>query len=338
MNADFASNRICVVPDSCVWRSEPLLRTPLGITLVYTLSRLNSVLGLPEVVEQELTNGIVTAGLDAVDKSRGPLQTIRTITGDRFFTMGVPDEEAFRMYVAERLTELDRILVREPFTLEHAKAALAMVNAKLPPNGDKNQQFKDSAIWQAVLSLSKRFSVVLLTYDKGFFLDRDPGKGLARNLLDDCNQRGVTVKAYGGIGHYLNTLKGESPEFDREQVKESIVAESKSRLASEADRYKIVPTELLACDISGFATENPDRVAVDYTLTFKLEPVSPEWRINNEDPRGVVHGSCYFLLEENNVTNHYIQRVAIKYIGSLMARSYKDYDDSYPFPRPLPWD
>jgi len=179
---------------------------------------------------------------------------------------------------------------------------------------------------------------VLLTTDKAFFIDRNPAKGLAENLMNDCAEAGVTVKAYEGIGPYLNALKGEAPKFDRERVKELITAEAKSRLASEAERLKIIPTELLAWDISGFATESPDRVAIDYTLTFKLDPVSSEWRINRDDPRGVVHGSCYFLPQDSRMTNHYIQRIAIKSIGSLMARSFKDYDESFPFPRPLPWD
>jgi hypothetical protein len=213
-----------------------------------------------------------------------------------------------------------------------------MVNGKLPPNGDKNQQFKDSAIWQAVLSLSDRFMVALITADKGFFESRDPARGLAKNLLDDCALRGVTVKAYDGIGAYLNALKGEAPAFNRERVIELILAEAKSRLATMGEPLKITPTELLGREISGFATESSDIVAIDYTLTFKLEPVSPEWRINKDDPRGVVHGSCYFLLQEGKVKDHYIQRVAIKSIGSLTARTFPDFDNSYPFPRPLPLD
>lgn len=337
MEADLTSKRTCVVVDTCVWRAEPLLRTPLGITLVYTLSRRNSVLGLPEVVELELKNQIVEAGLEAVDKARGPLHILRTVTNDGFFTMDFPDEEAFEKHVEDRLAELEHILVREPFTLAHARAALAMVNAKVPPNR-KNQQFKDSAIWQAVLSLSKQFSVVLLTADKGFFIDRDPAKGLGENLINDCAEAGVTVKAYEGIGPYLKALEDEAPSLDRERVKELIIAEARSRLASEAERRKITPTELLAWDISGFATEDPDRVAVDYTLNFKLDPVSTEWRMTEDDPRGVVHGSCYFLPQDSTITNHYIQLIAIKSTGSLMARSFRDYDDSFPFPRPLPWE
>jgi len=68
-------------------------------------------------------------------------------------------------------------MVRVPFTLEHAKAALEMVDARMPPNGEKNQQFKDSAIWQAVLALSSDYRVHLVTNDRAFLLNRgDPSK------------------------------------------------------------------------------------------------------------------------------------------------------------------
>ena len=73
------------------------------------------------------------------------------------------------------------------------------LNAKVPPNGNKNQQFKDSAVWQAVLALSLRYSTVLLTNDKAFFRNRNPKEGLAENLVEDCSKAGTDVKGFYGI-------------------------------------------------------------------------------------------------------------------------------------------
>src|SRR4051794_7808254 len=146
---------VCVVVDTSVWRAEPLLKTPMGLTLVYTLSRLKGFIGLPEVVEFELKRQIAETGLEAADKVRGPLLTLRTLTDDQFLGTELPTRETLEKTVDERLEKLSRILIREAFTLEHAKAALEMVNVKAPPN-QNNQQFKDSAIWRAVLSLSSR--------------------------------------------------------------------------------------------------------------------------------------------------------------------------------------
>ncbi len=328
---------ICVVVDTCVWRAEPLLKTPLGVTLVYSVSRRGDVIGLPEVVELELKKQIVEAGLEAADKARGPLHILRTLVDDHFLGTHLPTRDKLSKSVDKRIAQLDPVLVREPFTLQHAKAALAMVNAKMPPN-EKNQQFKDSAIWQAALALSVRYSTVLLTNDKAFFRDRDPEKGFAENLVEDCTKAGTAVRGFYGIGPYLEALRVDEPEFDRERAKELILAVAMPRLKLEAERYLSQPTDLLNESIEAFPTENPDRLAIDYTLTFKLDPISSESPRNRDDERGIVHGSGYFLPKENALTDHYIQRIAIKSPGSFSARAFKDYDGSFAFPRPLAWD
>src|SRR4051794_32860671 len=96
---------ICAVVDTCVWRAEPLLKTPLGVTLVYTLSRRGRVLGLPEVVEMEVKRQIVEAGVEAADKARGPLHVLHTITGDPILIAPLPDEDRFSSKVDERMQE-----------------------------------------------------------------------------------------------------------------------------------------------------------------------------------------------------------------------------------------
>jgi hypothetical protein len=341
MGAEFtlgSRKQICVVVDTSVWRAEPLLKTPLGVTLVYSVSRRGGLIGLPEVVELELKNQILEAGLGFVDKANDASQMLRILADDPFFGTHPPTAETLNKKVDERLNQLSRIFVREPFTLDHAKAALEMVNAKLPPNGEKNQQFKDSAIWQAVLALSKRFCAVLLTNEKGFFVDRMPEKGLARNLIADCNTAGTQVNCFYGIGPYLEALKAEEPVFDRDRAQQLIIAVAMPRLKSEAERLKAESTYLLGASISAFPTEDPDRLAIDYTLTYKLDPVSPAFRTRDDEQYGVIHGSGYFLPAENNLVDHYVQRIAMKSHGSLSARSFKDYDGSFAFPRPLPWD
>jgi hypothetical protein len=340
MTADSAQTGrkpVCAVVDTSVWRAEPLLKTPMGLTLVYTLSRLKGFIGLPEVVEAELKVQIVEAGREAADKVRGPLLTLRTLTDDPFLGRELPTPKTFETKVDERLEELSRVLAREAFTLEHARAALQMVIAKVPPNQDK-QQFKDSAIWQAVLSLSRRYEVSLLTRDKSFFRDKDPAKGLARNLLDDCIRIGSTVLAYCDIAPYLDALRGDVPEFDRGRVTHLIIEAVRPLVTAQAKAYLSEPTEVLGDNISAFRTEKPDRLALDYTITFRLDPLPTESNLPRTDSRAVVHGSTYYLPQEDSLTEHYIQRVAVKSPGSLVARSFKDYDGSFPFPRPLPWD
>src|SRR5207253_7590318 len=98
--------------------------------------------------------------------------------------------------VEERFREMESFLARVSFSLEHAKSALNMVNLELPPNSLKNQQFKDSAIWQSLLELSRAFDVFFVTGDKGFFAGRDPKNGLADNLQSDCQRVGGRIVAF----------------------------------------------------------------------------------------------------------------------------------------------
>ncbi len=218
------------------------------------------------------------------------MHILRTLTDDPFLGAELPTLDKLNQKVDERIAQLAPVLTREPFTVEHAKAALAMVNAKVPPNGEKNQQFKDSAIWQAVLALSLRYSTVLLTNDKAFFRDRDAAKGLAKNLIEDCTKAGTVVTGFCGITPYLEALRGDEPKFDRERAKALILDVTRQRLKLEVERYLLVPTELLGDSISAFPTENPDRLAIDYTLSFKLDPVSPEYRVEWADQRGIALG------------------------------------------------
>ena len=330
---------ICVVVDTSVWRAELLLKTPLGVTLVYTMHRQGGVIGLPEVVERELKAQIIEAGFEAADKAGGPVPAcfgpLPTIP---FFSIPIPTRKQLSEKVDERLAQLAPVLTREPFTLEHAKAALEMVAPEMQPNGE-DRQFKDSAIWQAVLALSLRHSTVLLTNDKSFFRDKDPVKGLASNLIGDCTKASTSVQGYLGIGSYLKAIESAVPEFDRERAKELILPAATPLLGVEAERYKLAPAELLECSISAFPTESPDRLAINYTLAFKLDPVSLDYRVMGlDDPRGIIHGSGYLLPKKMVLTDHYVQRVAIKSQHSLYARSFEDSDGTYAFPRPLPWD
>jgi predicted nucleic acid-binding protein len=56
----------CVVIDTNIWRSDLLLKNPIGTTLVYTLGRQGGVICLPEVIETELKTQVVQHGLEAV--------------------------------------------------------------------------------------------------------------------------------------------------------------------------------------------------------------------------------------------------------------------------------
>lgn len=328
--------RICVVVDTSVWRSEPLLKTPLGVTLTYTVHRRGGLIGLPEVVELELASQIIEAGLDARGKANAHLHMLETIADSPSLDGFLPDEDKLRQKVDTRISELEPLLVREPFTFEHAKAALIMVNSKLPPNGDKDQQFKDSAIWQAVLALSGRYSTAFITNDKAFFQNRDPKKGLARNLVNDCRKIGTNVEAFCSISEYLEALQHDEPNFDHDAAKDLIVPLALQRLTIEAESCGTVPTNLLTFSVSAFPTEIDDRLAIDYSVTFRLDcDRADKDKVFGIPEKGTVHGSAYLNRALGRLTDHYIQNISLRGRGSYQSCDFKDYKEAFVVARPL---
>jgi hypothetical protein len=327
----------CVVVDTSIWRSDPLLRGPMGVTLVYVLSRQEGRLALPEVVESELKKQIVEVGREARAKVDEGARILSLLT-DRVYASDSPDDEFLEACVDSRLKELEPLLLREAFTLEHAKAALAMVNARIPPNGPKDQQFKDSAIWQAALSVAARHSTHLVTKDKAFFAERDTAKGLAANLLIDCRRAGVTINLHSDIASCLKALTADEPPVDRERVAELIQAAVLNLLRVQAEKQRFEVTGPVETKIKAFRTVTPDRIAIDYTLITGIVDGPSLGCSPREDARGIAHGSCYYLPALQTLEGHLVQQISLRHKSGSNTRTFREYDAAYPFPRPLDFE
>lgn len=246
--------------------------------------------------------------------------------------------------VDARIAELAPILVRVAFTLDHAKAALDMVNAKVPPNGPKNQQFKDSAIWQAVLTLSTDYTVHLISNDRAFLRDRnDPKKGLALNLEADCQRVRGNVAVYCDLGSCLKAISSDTPSVDEGQLDSLIMDSITPQLRAEAVRQKCRIGDRVNIEIRAFQTDQHDRVAVDYRVTMRCAE-DPSVRTDGRiDFRAIVHGSCYFGRTADFISDNFIQYITFKWNYPSgghggAARSFEDEDLSIPFRRPVePW-
>ncbi len=330
----------CVVIDTNIWRSELLLKTPSGMSLVYTLGRQHEFLGLPEIIERELKRHVLQGGLEAVEQANKYSRIISTLTGSPPFPFST-SPSALEKIVAGRLAELAPILKRIPFTSAHAIDALDMVDAKLPPNA-KTQQFKDSATWQAILDLSQDYAVHFITNDREFLLDRgEPSKGLAANLVADYRRRNGSVAVYCDLDSCLEGMTNDEPPLDRSRLIPMIEAIITPRVLDvTTTQVRIAGFELkefLSAEITAFWGTDPNRVPLDYTIILRFE-VSPASRNDQEgERRAVTHGSCYYDRTSDSLVDGFIQEMRFLSKTSSYARSFPDGDSSIPFPRPLPW-
>ena len=276
----------CVVLDTNVWRKELLLTTPLGEALEFALIRLDASLGLPEVVERELYKHLLAAGREAKDRISQGEYVLTRLIGESVSGYGIRgfarlpwedssfDEDRIIAGITERLKSLEQFLVRVGFRVEHAKAALDRVMDQSPPNGPNNQQYKDSAIWEAVLELASDYSTLFVTGDKGFFRDRTPARGLASNLAMECEEKGLDIFVYPDIGECLGALGIAGPPINVEAVAHAIAAVLRNNLEAAAGRRGFALQPPLDVEVDRYPTRGSEKLAVGYRLKFLLDDLS----------------------------------------------------------------
>lgn len=277
----FSDRRLCVVLDTNVWRKELLLTTPLGEALEFALVRENDFLGLPEIVEREISKHILEVGQEATAKIRQGQDVLGRLTGHS----GEPDplgyfrlpweaeflEHEMKRAIEERLSSLDRLLVRVPFRPSHAIRSLDRVMDATPPNGPNNQQFKDSAIWEAILELGREYRVFFVTADKGFFRDRNPDRGLARNLVEECESLGLEVTIANDIETCLRAMGITGPPINVDAIGNAVDRVLRTILEGAAGRRDFALKPPPEVQVGRFPTADPDNLAIRYRLQFTLD-------------------------------------------------------------------
>ena len=302
----------CIVVDTNIWIENPLLKSSLGAVLLFRLRQIGGRLGLPEVIEIELRKNMLRRYMESVSHIEKGYELITAVMGERE-EVHLPTEEEVQSAIAERLEALESVTIKVPFTLEHAKAALTRVNEGSPPNGPKNQQFKDSAIWESVLELARSYSVHLVTKDTGFYKGHDTRQGLASELRDECEVQGSSLHLHDSLASVLLALKAISPPpFDYAGIARGLAENFSSQWVKWAENKEIQIGSLGKHEILPFVTENPDVLAVSFKLSFEAFDLSPDAATEVSPASLEVKGSGSYEIASNSVTEALVE--SVKYI------------------------
>ena len=308
-----APKKICVVLDTNVWVYRTwLLRTALGAALTHSVVRLQGTLGLPEVLEMELVKHTARAGKQSVEAIKKGVSQLSKLTGSEGdYAHLVHTEYDLKASARRRLEELDHLIERVPFTFDHARSALERVIDGTPPNGPDHQQYKDSAIWEAVLELSHERAVHFVTGDYGFFADRKPKKGLARNLKQEADAVGAGIIAYPDLKTCLEAFKEDMPPLDPGELAaaaDSAIAESLRNMAATQE-FELA--DLADYSVSTFLTENTNVLAMSFQLTYEASVVPME-EGPPVDALLVVVGEGSFDILQKTVSDVRLDRIRLR--------------------------
>ena len=256
-------------------------------------------LGLPEVVEREIHRNALRLGRESSGRIRDSYRRLQLFG---FATpIQTPSDVEIGRHVTGRLAELEPYIERVPFTLDHAQAALDRVLDQSPPNSANNQQFKDSAIWEAALTLCARFAVRFVTADKAFYANQTYAHGLTDRLLADVAAGGFDLVLYPDLETLLLAVQETATVPNYVEVARRITASVQPEVERVLGEHGLAITSTLDTRLSALPTAAADVLAVGFQSRF-LAADKVEGATGGQRPTDVtVKGSCSLLVREGEV-------------------------------------
>ncbi|KAB1119123.1 hypothetical protein [Micromonospora aurantiaca] len=269
----------CVVIDCNEWIRLKWLGSPIGLTLIAALKRDRSLrLAIPEILGGELDKHRAETASSLLRRLRDVSADIGTVTGDHLAAgMVTLTEESVEVLIRERLLPIAEQAFYPDMTLEEVRRALIKVNAEVPPNGPKNQQMKDSLLWESCVTLAGKYCVYLITGDKAFYRDRHAEKGLAENLSSEPAVKDGRLKVFPSLESALQVFAPESSADSGEIVSRNsrdLIAEEASNAFLRSSVAADIPEarlRLRGVVPTYFRTEVPHVFATSFTAFFNVE-------------------------------------------------------------------
>lgn len=292
-----------VAIDTNIWRQTLMLRTGMGLSLLYLIRCSGGKIILPEVIEREIEKNLLKAGNEACEEISKGLRTIKAIIGhtQRFEP---PSKEIIRDAIQKGLENLSQLIIRDEITIEHTRSALERVNSESPPNGSKNQQFKDSLIWESILRFSQNKTTYFLTDDGGFF--KDKGKNIiAENLSEDCKKFGSKIFIYSKIEDLLSRLTAEVPEkIDNDHITKIITNEISNKVNEAISNKSIRIGQTIDSEISAYLTGSHNLLSISFKIQYECIYNSDYDANRTQSIDGVLAaGTCTFNDSEGVLSN-----------------------------------
>lgn len=289
-------NKIFVF-DTGIWVYDTkLLSSPTACALCSAIKRLNASIGVPEIVRKEVNKNIIKHTKSAIDQIGKHYEIIEMLFGQRD-DYEVPDINKVKNRFNERLNEIGIKIIDIPIKNDHLIAALDRTINESPPNGPKNQQYKDCLIWEAILEIAKKNEIYFITQDKGFFEQRDPKKGIVTNLLEEIEANCLKLEIFYNAESCLSVLSQVLLDIDKEIIIQDISDNIFDKISNDAAIKGDVLEKFNSGNADFYITEIANKLAVVFELIFNVSNVK---NVESEELIGTVRlvkGSCYWNLD-----------------------------------------
>ena len=282
-----------VVLDSNIWLSELALMSPLGCAFSHYIVVSDIKIGLPEIIEIETKYNLRKHLIDYRENIRKDYNRMLAILG-QMKEIVMPEDEVIDKKIENIFDFHKDRLIRIPFDVEGAKSSFDKIVKKLPPNKDKDQQFKDGVIWANCLKLAEQGDVSLVTEDKAFYKNRDYSQGLATNLLEEANKAHHSVTIFSELALVIDKVKSNLG-LDKQRLIKTIENNTYSQILEFANNKDFEIIGIVSSNFEFYATTNPVEVSVKSNIKYNLENKSSDQRSD-----GIIESKAEFILNIKN--------------------------------------
>ncbi|GAA1867287.1 PIN domain-containing protein [Asanoa iriomotensis] len=284
-----------VVLDCNEWIRLKWLATPIGRAFLSELKRDGSLrLAIPEVLDQELNKHRAEVAAELLGRLENIAAEINLLA-DNPLAVGpfALTEVALEVAIRHQLHEVAGQVDYPAMTIDQVRRALLRVNSETPPNGHKNQQMKDSLLWEACVALADELPVFLVTADKAFYSERTPARGLAANLANEAAVVAQRLKVFPSLESAMHAFS-PAASVDRKQVSTEKVSDLiADRALTAFGRSPIFNDLMPTVSLRGvvpdyFRSDIPHRFAVSFSAFYFIN------KGVNDVPHGqaAVSGEC----------------------------------------------
>ena len=319
MSSPSGDRPLCVVLDTNVWIQEHLLKTNVGKALVHAIARSGGKIALPEIVGLELLARAVGEGLDEKERAEKALRRVANFSGlpglVPYGGLAEVSEERIRKAVTQRIDALSDHLITIEFSIEHARGALDRVIGKIPPNRAK-EQFRDSVIWIAVLTLSDAHDVHFVTADKAFYKGSQYAEGIDPILAKECESTVGTVNLHRDASECLSHLEQSIPGVDENTLVLKIIESLGSEIEKPVSERNFALAVVTQKNIEAFPTELPEELVVGFEITYALSdlgPLSSPPEEERTNATAVVRGNCSYNTKKDSISEARWTRVWLRW-------------------------
>lgn len=283
-----------IIFDSNIWISELGLNSAKGAAARFFIKKMGAVVVLPEVIQLETKRNLMRHLVDSIEEIGKNYRQLLSIFG-MLKEIVLPSESEIHAKASTIFERSQLDIVEIPFSLESAKSSFLKVIDKMAPS-DKDQQFKDGVIWADCLELLKKGEVYLVTSDKAFYKDRRYEDGLSTSLVREAEEYPHKIHLFPTVSDLLLEIKMDVG-LNKIELVQRFVETSRSSIDGILSRnnFSIIGEPEVNTGI--YATEDPNKLYVEFTFIFNCEDLSTGTRPN---AKLILKGDCIYLLNEND--------------------------------------